>query len=159
MKKCPHCAELIKPDAKVCRYCGRDAWQLTSNPSFQQDASGAVNSNVRPWKNISRHTTEQITLRVLSDDKTSPVSHYPYTPFRLRPVAKRIRTSEQARFRERRSLRPRAELGHQVRRQSAHSRNQSAYAGKRTARSQTSFGPLEQHPVIPKWQPSLLLAS
>jgi len=24
LKKCPFCAEMIKPDARVCRFCGRD---------------------------------------------------------------------------------------------------------------------------------------
>ena len=24
MKKCPHCAELVKSDARVCRYCSRE---------------------------------------------------------------------------------------------------------------------------------------
>jgi len=32
MKKCPHCAEMIKADAKVCRYCGRDLPALDGAP-------------------------------------------------------------------------------------------------------------------------------
>ena len=23
-RKCPHCAEVVRPDARVCRFCGRD---------------------------------------------------------------------------------------------------------------------------------------
>ena len=29
MQKCPHCAEFIKADASVCRYCGRDVHSST----------------------------------------------------------------------------------------------------------------------------------
>ena len=23
-RKCPHCAEIVRPEARVCRFCGRD---------------------------------------------------------------------------------------------------------------------------------------
>jgi hypothetical protein len=29
MRECPHCAEMIKREAKVCRYCGRESPPLT----------------------------------------------------------------------------------------------------------------------------------
>jgi rRNA maturation endonuclease Nob1 len=32
-RKCPHCAEEIKQEAKACRYCGRDVVPTNTAPS------------------------------------------------------------------------------------------------------------------------------
>jgi hypothetical protein len=37
-RKCPHCAEIIKQEAKVCRFCGRDVPEA----SYQAGMSSAA---------------------------------------------------------------------------------------------------------------------
>lgn len=40
LKRCEHCAELIRREARVCRYCGRDVGQPAATRSAAADYLG-----------------------------------------------------------------------------------------------------------------------
>ena len=49
MKQCPDCAEMVKDDARVCRFCGYD-FKKRRNPKFTSgDAAGCALTGCYLW--------------------------------------------------------------------------------------------------------------
>jgi zinc-ribbon domain len=68
-RKCPYCAEFIKPDAIVCKHCGRDLNIIASEIALSPEAKSEAE---RKWKQKFSRTAQgesftQESLAILSE--------------------------------------------------------------------------------------------
>ena len=60
LRKCPFCSEHIKPDAKVCRYCGRDLPEIPPTPDWRK-----IERPVTPQEQRHRDTSIIVVIGIV----------------------------------------------------------------------------------------------
>lgn len=67
-RKCPHCAEFIKVDANVCRYCGRDVAQtaVAPDPLPTQEAQGIARELLNRWNSLAGESRAKLARQLIA---------------------------------------------------------------------------------------------
>ena len=98
MKKCPDCAELVKADALVCRYCGREMQQGTAAAALTMPAAAPIVQPMRRRRRErakSRRRGARVRRSVRADNRDRP-THVTRRASQTSPAAARESAVEPA---------------------------------------------------------------